>query len=154
MEHRIGGIEKQDVTGNVSYDPHNHEHMCETRAQKVYRVLADVPDVEVYGDTAGLCVVSWGGTHGAVRAAVEAARADGRQVGHVHLRWLNPLPRNLGDVLRGFERVLVPELNLGQLSAILRARYLVDAWSYTKIQGQPFKVAELVDRIHRACARV
>ncbi|MFT4978118.1 MAG: 2-oxoglutarate ferredoxin oxidoreductase subunit alpha, partial [Myxococcota bacterium] len=116
LEHRVGGLEKEAGTGNVSYDPDNHEYMCKMRAEKVRRVLADVPDVEIYGDTTGLLMVSWGGTYGAIRSAVDDARKQGLSVGHVHLRWLNPFPANLGAVMRSFEQVLVAELNLGQLA--------------------------------------
>lgn len=147
LEHRIGGLEKEEGTGNVSYDPNNHEYMCKMRAEKVRRILADVPDIEVYGDQEGLLVVSWGGTYGAVRSAVDAARKQGIKAGHVHLRWLNPFPANLGDLLNRFDQVLVAELNLGQLARVLRSEYLVDAHSYAKIQGQPFKVSEVLARI-------
>ncbi len=144
LEHRIGGLEKQDVTGNVSYDPLNHETMVRLRAAKVEAVLADVPDAVPSGDPEGeLLVVGWGSSCGAITGAVGAARRSGQSVGHVHLRYLNPLPKNLGAVLRRYRRVLVPELNLGQLSWLLRAKYLVDAASCTKVQGKPFKQAEL-----------
>ena len=148
LEHRIGGLEKQDVTGNVSYDPLNHERMVELRAAKVEAVAAEVPDAVPTGDPEGeLVIVGWGSTYGAITAALRAQRARGRRVGHVHLRHLNPLPGNLGAVLRRYRRVLVPELNLGQLLLLLRARYLVDAVPYTKVQGKPFKQAELESRI-------
>ncbi|HXY42058.1 MAG TPA: 2-oxoacid:acceptor oxidoreductase subunit alpha [Vicinamibacteria bacterium] len=148
LEHRIGGLEKQDVTGNVSYDPLNHERMVELRAAKVEAVAAEVPDAVPAGDPEGeLVIVGWGSTYGAITAALRAQRARGRRVGHVHLRHLNPLPGNLGAVLRRYRRVLVPELNLGQLLLLLRARYLVDAVPYTKVQGKPFKQAELESRI-------
>jgi 2-oxoglutarate/2-oxoacid ferredoxin oxidoreductase subunit alpha len=148
LEHRVGGLEKQDVTGNISYDPLNHERMVHLRAQKVEAVVADVPDVVPAGAPDGdLLVVGWGSTYGAITAAVRGARERGRRVGHVHLRYLNPLPKNLGEVLGRYRRVLVPELNLGQLHWILRARYLVDAISYPKVQGKPFKQSELESRI-------
>ena len=147
LEHRVGGLEKEAITGNVSYDPQNHEDMCKTRADKVARVLADVPDVAPHGDDNGTLVVSWGGTFGAVRTAVDTARKGGLASAHVHLRWLNPLPANLGDVMKQYDRVMVCELNAGQLWRYLRAEYLVDAVSYTKIQGKPFKVSELVARM-------
>ncbi|MFT5682140.1 MAG: 2-oxoglutarate ferredoxin oxidoreductase subunit alpha [Myxococcota bacterium] len=147
LEHRIGGLEKQEGTGNVSYDPANHEYMCKMRAEKVARVLADIPDIEVYGDADGLGMVSWGGTYGSVRSAVDAAREAGVKVGHVHIRWLNPFPANLEAVLKGFEQVIVAELNLGQLVTVLRSTYLLKLHSYAKIQGQPFKVSELLARI-------
>jgi 2-oxoglutarate ferredoxin oxidoreductase subunit alpha len=148
LEHRVGGLEKQDVTGNVSYDPLNHEKMVELRAAKVKAVVADVPDAVPAGDPEGdLLVVGWGSTHGAITAALPEVRAGGRRVGHVHLRHLNPLPKNLGDVLKRYRRVLVPELNMGQLAWVLRATYLVGTVSYCKIQGKPFKHAEIKARI-------
>lgn len=152
LEHRIGGLEKQDGTGNVSYDPANHEHMVRLRADKVRRIEDAIPPLDVFGDPDGLLVVSWGGTYGSVRTAVEEARAQGLKVGHVHLRWLNPFPKNLGELLLRAERVLVCELNLGQLVQILRARFLVDALSYAQIQGKPFKVSALLARIQTLSA--
>jgi 2-oxoglutarate ferredoxin oxidoreductase subunit alpha len=147
LEHRIGGLEKQDVTGNVSYDPDNHEHMSRIRAERVERIARDIPPVQPYGDAGGTLLLSWGGTFGAVHAAVDAARSLGVRCGQVHLRWLNPFPSNLESVLRQYEHVIVPELNLGQLSKLVRAKYLVDAIPFTKIQGQPFKVSELLAKI-------
>jgi 2-oxoglutarate ferredoxin oxidoreductase subunit alpha len=148
LEHRIGGLEKQDGTGNVSYDPANHEHMVRTRAEKVARIANELPAVEVDGPDRGeLLVVGWGGTHGAIASAVEQAREAGRTVSHLHLRHLNPFPPDLGQVLARFERILVPELNMGQLVRLLRAEFGVPAESLTKIQGQPFKVSEIRDRI-------
>ena len=149
LEHRVGGLEKQDVTGNISYDPLNHERMVHLRAQKVEAVVADVPDVVPAGDPDGdLLIVGWGSTFGAITAALRGARERGvGRVGHVHLRHLNPLPKNLGAVLGRYRKVLVPELNLGQLHWILRAKYLVDAISYPKVQGKPFKQSELESKI-------
>jgi len=144
LEHRIGGIEKQDVIGNISYEPLNHEKMVRLRAAKVAAIAQDIPDVTVDGDPQGdLLVISWGSTAGSIAAAVKAQRARGSKIGHVHLRHLNPLPGNLGDVLKRFRKVLVPELNLGQLLWVLRAKYLVDAEGLNKIQGRPFRQAEL-----------
>jgi 2-oxoglutarate ferredoxin oxidoreductase subunit alpha len=154
LEHRIGGLEKQDVTGNVSYDPLNHETMVRLRAAKVEAIGAEVPDVTPAGDPDGdLVVVGWGSTYGAITAAVAACRARGRRIGQLHLRHLNPLPRNLGAVLARYRRVLVPELNLGQLLFVLRAKYLVDAVPYSKVQGKPFKQAELESKIDELLAR-
>jgi len=154
LEHRIGGLEKQDGSGNVSYDPLNHERMVHLRAAKVEAVAQDVPDVVPAGDPDGdLLVVGWGSTYGAITAALRAARGRGRRVGHVHLRHLNPLPRNLGEVLERYRRVLVPELNMGQLAWVLRAKYLTDALGYSKVQGKPFKQAELEARIDEILAR-
>jgi 2-oxoglutarate ferredoxin oxidoreductase subunit alpha len=148
LEHRIGGLEKQDGSGNVSYDPLNHEKMVTLRAAKVKAVGADVPDAVPVGDPEGeLLVVGWGSTHGAITAALRGVRQNGHKVGHVHLRHLNPLPRNLGEVLKRYRKVLVPELNMGQLAWVLRATYLVDTVSYCKVQGKPFKHAEIKARI-------
>jgi 2-oxoglutarate/2-oxoacid ferredoxin oxidoreductase subunit alpha len=148
LEHRVGGIEKQDVTGNINYDPLNHERMVRLRAAKVEAVADDIPDAVPAGDESGdLLIVAWGSTHGPITAALKTARAKGQSVGHVHLRHLNPLPRNLGDVLKRFKHVLVPEMNMGQLLMILRAKYLVDAQGYNKIQGKPFKQSEIEQRI-------
>ncbi len=148
LEHRIGGIEKQDVTGNVNYDPLNHEHMVRARAAKVEAAAAEIPDVVPEGDASGdLLIVAWGSTHGPITAALKAQRAKGRSIGHVHLRYLNPLPRNLGEVLKRYEHVLVPEMNMGQLIMMLRAKYLVDAQGLNKIQGKPFKQVEIEDKI-------
>jgi 2-oxoglutarate/2-oxoacid ferredoxin oxidoreductase subunit alpha len=148
LEHRVGGLEKQDVSGNINYEPLNHENMVRIRAAKVAAVAQDIPDVVPAGDPAGdLLIVAWGSTHGAITAAVGAQRAEGRKIGHVHLRHLNPLPSNLGDVIKRYKQVLVPELNMGQLLWLLRAKYLVDAVGLNKIQGRPFKQVELEQKI-------
>jgi 2-oxoglutarate ferredoxin oxidoreductase subunit alpha len=148
LEHRIGGIEKQDVTGNINYDPLNHERMVRLRAAKVEAVADDIPDAVPAGDQSGdLLIVAWGSTHGPITAALKTAREKGQSVGHVHLRHLNPLPRNLGDVLKRYKHVLVPEMNMGQLVMILRAKFLVDAQGYNKIQGKPFKQSEIEQKI-------
>ena len=153
LEHRIGGLTKADKTGNVVYDAKNHAKMIALRAEKVARIAQDLPPVEVDGPAdADLLVVGWGGTKGALTAALEVVRGAGHKVAYVHLRHLNPLPNDLGDVLRRYPRVLVPELNTGQLSRVLRAEYLVPAEPYTKVAGQPFKVAELVEAIEKALA--
>jgi 2-oxoglutarate ferredoxin oxidoreductase subunit alpha len=154
LEHRVGGLEKRDGDGNISYDPLNHETMVRLRAAKVEAVAADVPDVEPAGDLDGdLLMVGWGSTFGAITAALGAQRAKGRRVGHVHLRHLNPLPRNLGDVIGRYRRVLVPELNMGQLAFLLRAKYLVDVVSCPKVQGKPFKQSELEQKIGEVLGR-
>jgi 2-oxoglutarate ferredoxin oxidoreductase subunit alpha len=148
LEHRVGGIEKQDVTGNINYDPLNHERMVRLRAAKVEAVADDIPDAAPAGDQSGdLLIVAWGSTHGPITAALKTARDKGQSVGHVHLRHLNPLPKNLGDVLKRYKHVLVPEMNMGQLVMILRAKYLVDAQGYNKIQGKPFKQSEIEQKI-------
>jgi len=148
LEHRIGGLSKQENTGNVSYDPANNARMIALREEKVARIAQELPPVEVSGDDRGeLLVVGWGGTYGAIASAVDSARADGLAVSAIHLRHLNPFPPNLGEVLGSFEQVLVPELNSGQLAMLLRARFLVPAITLSKIQGQPFKVQEIRARI-------
>lgn len=148
LEHRIGGIEKEDGTGNVNYEPENHEFMVRTRAAKIAGIARDIPPVEVMGAQSGeVLVVGWGGTFGAITAAVEALQARGASVSQVHLRHLNPFPANLGEVMGNFEKIFVPELNLGQLSKMLRYQFLVDTISFNKIQGKPFKVGELMTKI-------
>jgi 2-oxoglutarate/2-oxoacid ferredoxin oxidoreductase subunit alpha len=150
LEHRIGGIEKQDVTGNIDYEPLNHEHMVRLRAAKVESVANDIPPVVPEGDQSGdLLIIAWGSTHGPITAALNAQLEKGRSIGHVHLRHLNPLPRNLGEVIKRFKKVLVPEMNMGQLLMILRAKYLVDAQGYNKIQGKPFKTSEIENKIEQ-----
>jgi 2-oxoglutarate/2-oxoacid ferredoxin oxidoreductase subunit alpha len=148
LEHRIGGLEKEDVTGNVSYDPQNHDKMVRLRAEKIARIADDIPPLEVFGKDSGqVLVVGWGGTYGAITSAVEALQREGASVSSIHLRHLNPFPKNLGDVLKRFRTVLVAELNLGQLCTLIRARYLVDAQSVNKVQGRPFKVAEITKAV-------
>jgi 2-oxoglutarate ferredoxin oxidoreductase subunit alpha len=148
LEHRIGGLEKQDVTGNVNYEPLNHENMVRVRAAKVSAIAQEIPDAEPNGDLSGdLLIVSWGSTFGSITQAVKAQREQGRKIGHLHLRFLNPLPTNLGDILKRYKRVLVPELNMGQLLWVLRAKFLVDAVGLNKIQGRPFKQIELEQKI-------
>jgi 2-oxoglutarate ferredoxin oxidoreductase subunit alpha len=150
LEHRVGGIEKADVTGNISYDPANHELMTQYRARKVEAVAQDIPASPVRGDSTGdVLVVGWGSTFGAIAAAVDELRGQGTRVSHVHLRYLNPLPPDLGGILKGFKKVLVPEMNMGQLRTILRSAYLVDAIGLNKVQGQPFKVSEILDGVRR-----
>ena len=148
MEHCIGGLEKHPPTGAVSYAPEDHEVMCQLRADKVARVADFIPQLEVTGaQQATLLVLSWGGTCGAALTAVQRARQRGRSVAHAHLRYLNPFPRNLGELLGRYEKVLIPELNAGQLALLIRARYLVDAISFPKLRGQPFTVGEIEARI-------
>src|SRR5262252_749098 len=148
LEHRIGGLEKQDVTGNINYEPLNHEKMVRVRAAKVEAIAQDIPDITPAGDPDGdLLVVAWGSTHGSITAAVNSQRELGHRIGHVHLRHLNPFPRNLGNVLKRYKRVLVPELNMGQLLWLLRAKFLVNAIGLNKIQGRPFKQSELEQKI-------
>ena len=149
LEHRIGGLEKQDITGNVSYDPDNHQHMTNTRARKVACIADTLPPQKIDGaDSGDLLVLSWGGPYGACATAVHQAQANGKKVSHVHLRYINPLPRDLGDILGRFKQVLMPELNCGQLRRIIRAKYLVDAVGLNKMQGKPFSVSEIVEKIN------
>jgi len=148
LQHRIGGLEKEDGSGDVCYDPDNHEHMSRLRAERVARIAEFIPEAEPNGPAEGdLLVVSWGGTCGAVHSAVERCQASGKSVAHLHLRHLNPFPKNLGEVLARYKTVLVPELNLGQLALLLRARFLVDAVSFSKMKGRPFTITELESRI-------
>jgi 2-oxoglutarate ferredoxin oxidoreductase subunit alpha len=149
LEHRIGGLEKDSLSGMVSYDGMNHEKMVKTRAQKVANVVEDVPDAVVDGPPGGdLLMVSWGGTYGSVTGAAERLQAQGKKVGHVHLRWLNPLPKNLGAVLKSFQKVLVPEVNAGQLAIYLRAMYPgVDPLQFNRINGKALKISELTDKV-------
>lgn len=148
LEHRIGGLEKADITGNVSYDPNNHDRMVHLRAEKIERIVQDVPDVEVMGEPGGpLLVLGWGSTYGAITTAVMRAQAQGKKVTSAHLRHLNPLPKNLGEVLRRYDRVLMPEVNLGQLRLIVRGKYLVDAIGLNKVAGRPFTIADIENKI-------
>ena len=148
LQHRIGGLEKADVTGNVSYDPDNHDLMVRLRDRKVAGIAADVPELEVdEQDGARLLVLSWGGTYGPVAAGVRRIRKNGGAVAHAHLHHLNPFPRNTGDVLRRYERVLVPEINLGQLLQLVRAEFLVDAVGYNRVRGLPLRAGEVEEAI-------
>ena len=149
-EHRVGGLEKEDLTGDVSYDPDNHQRMVELRAEKVAKIVDDIPEQEVNGPSSGeLLVVSWGSCYGAVSTAAAKAQTQGKSVAHCHLRYLNPFPMNLGAILGRYRHVLVPELNLGQLRTLLRARYLVDAKGYNKVKGQPLLVSELLEEFDK-----
>lgn len=148
LEHRIGGLEKTDGAGDVSYDPENHERMVHLRADKVERVARDIPPAVPEGDESGrLLVVGWGSTYGAITSAVRRARLDGRSVSHLHLRHLHPLPQNLEEVLGRFETILVPEINLGQLSFLLQGRFCREVESLNKVQGRPFRASEIEERI-------
>ena len=148
LEHRIGGIEKQHITGNVSYDPENHEFMVRMRQAKVDRVAQDIPDVEVFGAKTGrVLVLGWGSTYGAITSAVERMQRAGHSVSSAHLRHLNPFPQNLGAVLAGFDKVIIPEMNLGQLCTMIRAKYLVDAVAFSKVKGRPFQIREIERKV-------
>ena len=150
LEHRIGGLEKADITGNVSYDPDNHHKMQLLRQAKVAGIAKDIPPLEVFGPDSGeLLILGWGSTYGAIRSAVERLHADGRSVAHAHLRHLNPFPANTADVLRSYRQVLVPEVNLGQLLMLIRAKYLVDAVGFDRVRGKPFRIVEIVEEAER-----
>jgi 2-oxoglutarate/2-oxoacid ferredoxin oxidoreductase subunit alpha len=147
LEHRIGGLEKEYLTGNVSYAPTNHEQMIRVRTRKIAGIIREIPPLEIFGPPEGdLLVVGWGSTYGAITQAVRELQAAGHAVAQIHLRHLNPLPADLGAILRRYKKVLVPEMNLGQLVRMLRAEYLVDAIGFNKIQGRPFKVSEIAAR--------
>jgi 2-oxoglutarate ferredoxin oxidoreductase subunit alpha len=148
LEHRIGGLEKADVTGNVSYDPDNHHRMTMLRHEKIAGIANDIPDLQVFGPERGdVLVLGWGSTYGALRSAVERLQSQGEAVSHAHLRHLNPFPRNTGDVLSSFRRVLCPEVNMGQLRMLLRDRYLVDIVGLNKVRGKPFRIAEIEEAV-------
>ena len=149
LEHRIGGIEKAEGSGAISYDPANHEHMVHLRAEKVARVALELPPSEVSGDLDGVLVVGWGSTYGSITAAVRRARKEGVRVGHLHLRYLNPMPVDVGEILARYDQVLVPEMNLGQLAMMLRAKFLRNVAQLNKVQGQPFKESEILESIQK-----
>jgi len=149
LEHRVGGLEKADRTGNISYDPDNHDLMTRLRAQKVAGIAGDIPELEVDDpdDDATVLVLGWGGTYGPIAAGCRRVRNTGRKVAHAHVRHLNPFPRNTGEVVRRYERVLVPEMNLGQLLKLVRAEFLVDAVGYNRVTGLPLRAAEVAEAI-------
>jgi 2-oxoglutarate/2-oxoacid ferredoxin oxidoreductase subunit alpha len=151
LEHRLGGITGENLTGNISYSPANHELMIRTRARKVAGITQDIPPTEIFGDANGgdLVVLGWGSTFGPIREAVKQMREKGKKVSHIHLRYLNPLPRDLAAKLRQFKTVMIAEMNMGHLLKMIRADYLIDAVGFNKIQGRPFKVSEIVTRINR-----
>ena len=148
LEHRVGGLEKAADTGNVSYEPANHELMSHQRADKIKKIQNDIPDAEVFGDGKKLLVLGWGSTYGAIRTAVNRVRSDGEKVAHVHLRHINPFPSNLGDLLAGYETVLVPEINLGQLSRLIRAEFGTESVGYNRVLGQPMRARDIEEKIH------
>lgn len=148
LEHRVGGLEKESTSGNVSYDPNNHQLMTDTRAWKVANIANDIPDIEVDGDEdANVLVLGWGSTFGSIRAAARRVHNDGQKVATAHLRFMNPMPKNLGDVLRSYDKILIPELNNGQLLKLIRAEFLINAVGLNKVMGEPFKVSEITDKI-------
>ncbi|MDG2469447.1 MAG: 2-oxoacid:acceptor oxidoreductase subunit alpha [Pirellulaceae bacterium] len=153
LMHRIGGLEKEDLTGNVSYDPENHQHMTDVRSQKVANAAELIGDQAVQGpETGELLVLSWGGTYGACATAVQQCQNNGHSVAHAHLRWLNPFPKNLESILKSYRRILIPELNMGQLKMLIRSQFLIEAIGFNKVQGKPFGVSELVREIESVIA--
>jgi 2-oxoglutarate/2-oxoacid ferredoxin oxidoreductase subunit alpha len=147
LEHRIGGLEKADVTGNISYEPANHDLMVRTRQAKVDRIANTIPAIEV-DDPEGqarVLVLGWGSTYGPIGAACRRLRREGLSVAQAHLRHLNPFPANLGEVLRRYDRVVLPEMNLGQLGLLIRGKFLVDVISYNQVRGLPFRAPELAE---------
>ena len=147
MEHHVGGLEKDHLTGNVSYDPENHHEMTNLRRDKVYRIAEDLPAAEVEGDDSGLLVLGWGSTYGSIAAAVKMARKQGKRVGHLHLRYINPMQKNVKDILHHYDKVLIPEMNLGQLARIIHERYQIEVHKLNKMQGKPFKESEILEKI-------
>ncbi len=144
LEHRIGGLEKQDITGAISYDPDNHHRMQTLRQEKVARIAFDIPDLQVFGpETGDLLILGWGSTYGSIRSAVERMQTNGASVAHAHLRHLNPFPSNTEAVLRSFRHVLIPEINMGQLSMLVRAKYLIDVVGLNKVRGKPYRISEI-----------
>jgi 2-oxoglutarate ferredoxin oxidoreductase subunit alpha len=156
LEHRVGGIEKADITGDLSYDPDNHDKMTRLRQAKIDGIAKSLPDLVVddpSGD-ADILILGWGSTYGPIAEAIRLVRADGLHVARAHIRHLNPFPPNLGEVLAGYEQVIVPEMNLGQLAMMLRAKYLVDVQSYTQVRGLPFTSIELASVLTKATANL
>ena len=146
--HRIGGLEKQDGTGNISYDPDNHQHMIDTRAQKVANIADAVGEATTLGEDQGdVLVLGWGSTRGPITSAVLQLQKQGYKISASFIRWLNPLPRNLGDLMKRFKKVVLPEMNKGQLCMLLRNQFLIDVQSYSKVDGQPFKSQEVLDHL-------
>jgi len=148
LAHRIGGLETEDQTGNVSYDGPNHQKMIILRAEKIRKIADRIPSLKIEGEKRGeLLVLGWGSTSGTIRSAVEAARSEGATVSYTHLRHINPLPKNTGQVLKNFKKILVPELNSGQLAMVLRAKFLIDIEGLHKLEAQPFKIREVKEKI-------
>jgi 2-oxoglutarate ferredoxin oxidoreductase subunit alpha len=148
LEHRIGGLEKSNITGNVSHDPDNHDMMVNLRTQKIKNIENDIPDLKVDGDEKGdLLVLGWGGTYGTLKDSVSLAKEKGYKVSHAHLKYLNPLPKNTGEVLNNFSKILIPEINLGQLTKYIRSEFLIDVIQFNKVRGLPLSTAEVVEKI-------
>ena len=150
LEHRVGGLEKAENTGHVSYDPDNHHRMVELRQEKVNRIQNDISKTEVFGDKNGdVLIISWGGTYGSCRSAVETLHEDGKSVSHVHLRWISPLPKDLGEIIIKFKNILIPEINMGQLIKLIRAEYLVDAKGLNQVTGRPISVTKIIENVNQ-----
>ena len=149
MEHRIGGLEKENGTGNVSYDPINHEKMVQLRAAKIKKIEDFIPLAKPDSgrENASIVVLGWGSTYGAIKTATRELLAEGYDVAHIHLRYINPFPKNRGELLHGYEKILIPEMNSGQLLQLIRAKYLVPAVGYSKVQGLPFTTTEIKEKI-------
>jgi 2-oxoglutarate ferredoxin oxidoreductase subunit alpha len=148
LEHRIGGLEKQDGSGNINYEPENHDRMVKLRAEKIERVANDIPPAHVEGDEKGeILVVGWGGTYGTIKTAVERKRKEGKSVSHLHLKYIHPLQKNVGEILRNYKHILIPEINLGQLSKVLREKFLIQTIGLNKVQGLPFRSIEIEQKI-------
>ena len=148
MEHRVGGLEKDEHTGNVSYDPINHHRMTELRYEKINKIAESIPKLKTHGEKSGdVLVLGWGSTYGSIRSAVDAAIKDGMSVAHAHLNYLNPLPKNLGEILIKYRKILIPEMNFGQLLMLVRSKYLINAKGLNKVQGKPFTVNEIYREI-------
>jgi len=150
LEHRIGGLEKAENTGHVSYDPNNHQRMVELRQEKVNRIQNDIAKTEVFGDNKGdVLIISWGGTYGSCRSAAETLHEDGKSVSHVHLRWISPLPKDLGEIIIKFKNILIPEINMGQLIKLIRAEYLVDAKGLSQVTGKPISTTRIIENVNQ-----
>jgi 2-oxoglutarate ferredoxin oxidoreductase subunit alpha len=149
LEHRVGGLEKQNITGNISYDPENHQLMVKIRQEKVDKIADYIPEQKLDSgpDKGKILVLGWGSTYGAIKSAVQELQAEGQEVSHAHLRYIRPFPKNLGDILKNFEQILIPEINNGQLIKIIRDQYLVDAKGYNKIMGIPITKTELLNKL-------
>jgi 2-oxoglutarate ferredoxin oxidoreductase subunit alpha len=148
LEHRIGGLEKSNITGNVSHDPDNHDMMVNLRAQKIKNIADDIPDLKVEGDEQGdLLVLGWGGTYGTLKDSTSLAREKGYKVSHAHLKYLNPMPKNTGEVLSNFSKILIPEINLGQLAKYIRSEFLIDVIQFNKVRGLPLNTSDVLDKI-------
>jgi 2-oxoglutarate ferredoxin oxidoreductase subunit alpha len=149
LEHRVGGIEKAENTGHVSYDPENHHKMTLIREEKVNRIRQDIPALNVFGESHGdLLILSWGGTYGSCRSASETLQEEGKSVSHIHLRWVNPLPQDLGELIVGYKNVLIPEINMGQLLRLIRAEYLVDAKGLNQVRGRPISTSSIIEKVN------